>query len=117
MSKITVKVQVAGTHCWPDAPLHREYLRARHRHLFVIRASLHVTHDDREVEFHDLQADVQHALHTAFRHDDAGVGFGTASCEQIATLVGEWLVATHKRPVTVSVFEDDECGAEVTVNE
>jgi hypothetical protein len=52
---IHVRFTEHGVHCWPQAPERRAYLRSLHRHLFFVEVSTAVEHDDREIEFHDLQ--------------------------------------------------------------
>ena len=52
---IFVRFEQVGFHCWPDAPSHRAYLRASHRHLFGIEVTTRVDHDERDIEFHDLR--------------------------------------------------------------
>jgi hypothetical protein len=111
MTSIFVRTVAEGFHCWPDAPEHRAYLRAHHRHLFHIEARCEVAHDDREVEFHDVRDFIQAVWgHTGF------VDWGTNSCEQIARTIGNGLHIRWPRPWTVSVSEDNEAGAIVLVD-
>lgn len=111
-ARIWVRVEAHGFHCWPEAPERRGYLRAPHRHLFVLTASCDVAHDDREVEFHDLQDAARDALQRL--GSDHGA-FGRASCEDIARAVGSALAGQFRRPFMVEVSEDGECGAVVEV--
>lgn len=107
--KTTVMVthRQVGFHCWPDAPIERAYLRQVHRHLFLIIASVHVHHDNRDVEFHDLQDMVRD--HYQEVHD-----FKSQSCETIARRLGDSLRVKHNLPVAwVEVWEDAEVGARV----
>jgi hypothetical protein len=102
-----------GWHCWPDAPEKRAYLREKHRHLFHIEASCEVTHDDREVEFHDLRDEVE--IHFGLLAG-AERDFGAQSCEQIALRLAEHLCERFRgREFFVSVSEDGEAGARVWV--
>lgn len=105
---IFVRTRREGQHRWPQAPEHREYLRSAHRHLFHIEVSTWVTHDDREIEFHDL-LDQVNAYWTELPMKD-GLPM---SCEMMARMLGELLVAKYKRSFQVSVSEDGECGASV----
>jgi hypothetical protein len=101
---VTVRYQVEGFHCWPDAPEHLAYLRARHRHLFHVEAKVEVFADDREIEFHDL-------LRFCKAHF-AGGELGSWSCERMASHLADNITARFPgRAVTVSVFEDGEVGA------
>lgn len=106
---IFVKFTEEGFHCWPQAPDHRAYLRAEHRHVFHVTVELRVYHDEREIEFHDLMAEAR-ALFKAL-HD--GTGCHSGSCEAMARVVANQLAATHDRMVLVTVSEDGECGARV----
>lgn len=104
---VTVRWTFEGWHYWPDAPSKRDYLGVRHRHLFHGEASIAVAHDDREVEFHDL-LDVCRAA-TDRRE------YGPMSCELIADLVARAMRAEWPdRQMRVAMFEDGECGAEVS---
>ena len=51
---IRVRFSEPGFHCWPQAPERRAYLRNPHRHLFYVTVACIVSHDEREIEFHDL---------------------------------------------------------------
>lgn len=105
---IWVTHQAHGLHRWPDAPAHRSYLGDPHRHLFKVRVSMEVDHDDREVEFHDLQE----AVALAF----PGGNMGAISCEMMARHIGRAISSQFRRPCTVEVSEDGEVGAVVEVS-
>jgi len=104
---IFVKFSVAGFHYWKDAPEHRKYLSNNHRHLFVIDIRTHVTHDDREIEFHDL---LDYA-----KSEFKGGEMGGMSCEMMATDLGVKLANRFKRTFLVEVSEDGECGASIII--
>ena len=115
MRSIIAKTSYEGTHCWPEAPEEVAYLRNIHRHIFVVRATIEVFHDDREIEF----IMVKHKIDTYLRQhfDECGVWqMGRTSCEQVAedilTLLNGFQRQT--RNISVSVFEDDENGCVVT---
>ena len=109
---ITVRFAVPGFHCWPEAPPHRIYLAAKHRHLFRVSVSMPVRHDDREVEFHDLRDEAE-ALLQGIAED--GSDFGRQSCEDIARRLATVLGDAYDRPVTVTVSEDGEFDATVSL--
>lgn len=69
-------------------------------------------HDDREIEFHDLQHQVRMIWMTEIAPVQEA---GEQSCETMARRLGEYLVRAFSRPFTVIVSEDNECGAEVRV--
>lgn len=104
---IVVRLTFEGFHRWPGAPDHRAYLRDSHRHLFHVEARVEVHHDDRELEFHDVQGFLREVL----PHGD----LGARSCEMLAReLVNAITRRYGERRVRVGVFEDGEVGAEVT---
>lgn len=112
MTEIWVRFTVPGFHLWPAAPAPRNYLGHRHRHLFGFEVGLGVEQDDREIEFHDLL--------DAAREDVArlwpGGEFGPRSCEAIARGLAEQIRQRWPGRLTaVSVSEDGECGARVTL--
>lgn len=120
LTSIVVRHRVAGFHRWPQASGKREYLAERHRHLFHVEVEVEVGHDNREVEFHDL---LDH-VHQFFI--DNGPEWGIASCETIAFQLASRIRANismrpegmvdalpWNRTMTVSIFEDGECGARV----
>lgn len=105
MTQIFVRFQVEGWHKWPDATQGRAYLSSKHRHLFHIKASCAVTHDNREIEFHDLMD---------FCKAEFGQGdFGAMSCETLAKRLATACCEQFHRRFTVTVSEDGECGATV----
>jgi hypothetical protein len=111
---ITVAWDFDGYHRWPAAEGVRSYLADRHRHRFHCTVTIPVTHDDRQVEFHDL-LDYCRSL----TPDGAGpVELNDASCERVA----EHLATTVARrfevsPVTAAVSEDGYVTGTVTVEQ
>lgn len=108
---ITTRFAVPGLHRWPDAPDRRSYLRHPHRHLFRVEVTCRVSHDEREVEFHDLAE----AAEVIFRneavpwHPDASLlNFGARSCESMARTLGHTLQAAGYPILSVTVSEDGE---------
>jgi hypothetical protein len=101
---ISVRYSFVGYHNWPDAPDHRRYLRDRHRHKFEVEARIEITHDDREIEFHDFL--------DYCKANTPGGDMNNRSCEMIAKdLIRNIQERYHGRKVSVSVFEDGEVGA------
>lgn len=107
---IFVKTNFVALHRWATAKGRRAYLAHPHRHIFHIRVTMPVSHDHREVEFHDLLDEVNDRLDRMAPNRD----FGGASCETIARNLMHYFVAKYFRRVTVDVSEDDECGATVS---
>lgn len=107
---VTVRFEIVGFHHWSGAPPARDYLASNHRHKFYIEVSVEVTHDDREIELHDLLIFCKRN----FTSTAAGENFSDQSCEMIAKhLLNSVTREYGSRRVTVSVFEDGEVGAEV----
>ena len=108
MTRVWVTHTFAAAHHWPDAPAHRRYLASTHRHLFHVDAEVTVRHDDREVEFHDLQDVV------AARCAALGTDLGAMSCEMVAAeVLAEVRRVYPGRSYKATVSEDGECGATV----
>ena len=100
-----------GLHCWPGAHEARSYLRAPHRHRFVVSARVFVTHADRDVEWHDLRAMLRTSLSVCAKGSTSGglYDFGSQSCEDLAVRVVDQLRLLHNVNVQrVSVSEDGE---------
>ncbi len=109
-AKIFVTFQRVGFHRWQDAVGHRHYLYSRHRHIFHVRIECFVSHDDREIEFHDLIDQAAKIWDQRYPNGEMGI----TSCEQAAAVLGAALMALFDRNFDVSVSEDGECGAMVT---
>lgn len=105
---VWTKVALPGFHRWPEAHEARSYLRDRHRHLFHITAHVAVSHDERDVEFHDLQDVIRGWWGPGARE------LGSSSCETIAKDLWFHLVDLGMRPTAIDVSEDGEAGATVT---
>jgi len=111
-TNIIAKLELDGIHNWPDA--HHiapevGFLSNMHRHKWYITAKKQVHHDDRDVEFIMFKRDIEEYLrsnfysHTARTHE-----FGSTSCEMLAREILEQFDCCY-----VSVFEDNENGAEI----
>lgn len=98
-----------GFHAWENAPDTVAYLRNRHRHIFHVRAEMHVKHDDRDIEFITLKDDVERTIYY-LQDIQREVNTETWSCER-------WAVELMKHceyPLSlVEVSEDSENGAVV----
>lgn len=117
--EVWVRFQQEGWHCWPDAPDNVSYLRDSHRHMFwyEVRVGVGRTEYDRGIEFHTLLK--------FCREQAQGPNLGANSCEMLALAMAEIVQAWCNdvdtqhfpcwRTVTVTVSEDNECGATVTV--
>jgi len=111
-TKIVVRLQIEGLHCWPAAKnVFPEvgFLANPHRHIFFIELKKKVYHDDRDIEFIIFKRDVQDYLYTKYYYPDKRChDFSNMSCEMIAKELLKEFDCEF-----VSVFEDNENGAEV----
>lgn len=74
-------LEAEGFHNYPSAPREVEFLRARHRHTFVVRCAFPVSGLDREKEIFMEQWRVQSWLEQTYGKP---CEFGAMSCEMIA---------------------------------
>lgn len=97
---------VVGFHRYPTAPQFCLYLAARHRHVFVVRCSFEVIHNNRQVEINDRQNEIESYLCSKYGRP---CEFGDMSCEDIAQELIEYFGASK-----VQVLEDGYGGATIT---
>lgn len=105
--------RLVGFHRWPQAPPRRAYLRAKHRHVFIIGVAVE-THADRQVEFHDLQDVAKERLGAPMNGE--AMDFDEMSCEQIGKKLIERLEKEKDyrgMSLGVSVSEDGESGVRI----
>lgn len=101
---IVIKTEFEAIHCWPDCPFDDvDFLRYPHRHVFHVTVKWKVQHDDRDKEFIMMKRQVEQYLKIL------GNNIGSLSCEQLADKI-HWVFPDS---TFVSVFEDNENGAEV----
>jgi 6-pyruvoyl-tetrahydropterin synthase len=115
-SILHVAVTVAGAHKYPEST--RAYLRALHRHDFKISVNIGVTDLNRQYEFYDVQEGLIAALDSLFvKIDKHTYNFGTRSCEHIAHELFPVLSKKYPIVTSVAVFEDENNGATVLLDE
>jgi len=111
-TNVISKLEIEGMHNWPAAGEHFpevNFLASMHIHKWFITAKKAVYHDDRDVEFIMFKRDIEDYLKKEYYHETTRTHeFGAMSCEMLAKEILE-----HFDCVYVSVFEDDENGAEV----
>lgn len=104
-TNVIIKTSFSAIHRWKDCPLESvDYLTNYHRHVFHVTVKIRVHHNDRDVEFIDKKNEINDFLRA---HWD-GKNCGDTSCEQFAQALITQFGAEY-----VSVFEDDENGAEI----
>ena len=111
-TNVIAKLEIEGLHNWPDAQgVFPEvgFLSNMHRHKWFITAKKRVNHDDRDVEFIMFKRDIIQYLESKYYNKDARTHeFGAMSCEMLAKEILKEFDCVY-----VSVFEDDENGAEI----
>lgn len=116
MKKTTLKVkfELEGWHCWPEAPLKREYLRFKHRHKFYFVAELVLWPSQtspRSLEFHDVLDHCKTAM-----SDFMANCYDRISCEELASELCRVVVDTYSlASCAAECWEDNECGARVEI--
>lgn len=93
-------------HMWLQAPLHVDYLKHLHRHVFHVKATVKVAHDNRDVEFITLKREVDEYISKTQKQWG-----NTWSCEMAALMIGRELANLKYHVVSVEVSEDGENGA------
>ena len=101
-SFIYAKSQFEAFHRWKDAPEDVEFLRSFHRHIFHVKVTFEVQHNNRNIEFFQFKRKLDF-----FLGGYTGRSF-EFSCEQLAEQV-----LVHFRAHSVEVSEDGENGAVV----
>lgn len=105
---IIIQTQFEAVHCWPECPFDDvAFLKNKHRHIFHVTMKIKVNHNDRDVEFIQAKRELTSWLRTFWEGRD----LEKMSCEDMAeTLINEF----DDWPIfSVSVFEDNENGAEI----
>ena len=111
-TNVIAKLEIEGLHNWPAADQvfpEVGFLSYMHRHKWFITAKKQVFHDDRDVEFIMFKRDIIEWLkHQYYNEKSRTHEFGATSCEMLAKEIMEEFDCVY-----VSVFEDNENGAEV----
>ena len=112
ITNVIVKLEIEGLHSWPDAKKvvpEVGFLSDPHRHIFHITAKKRVYHDDRDIEFIMFKRDVhEYMMDKYYQAEYRCCWFGAKSCEMLAKELLEHFGCEY-----VSVFEDNENGAEI----
>lgn len=103
---IIVRTSFRAFHRWKDAPEEVSYLRDYHRHQFMVVCSLVVSHNQRDIEFHLLQKDIDKFLCS---WEGKKLEY---SCETMAEMITEYLfsISAALTNCRVEVWEDNEVG-------
>lgn len=103
-SEVLTHNEVVGFHRWSNAPDEVSFLRNTHRHIFVIRCSFGVTHQDRQIEIYMRERQIKKWLADTYGEE---MQLGEMSCEMLAQAI----VNNFKDAVYVEVLEDGKGGA------
>lgn len=115
---VFVRTSFVAWHYWPEAAgvkiepgsVDISYLARVHRHRFGVEVSVSTSHNDREVEFHQLLHDTVSPIINRWNGSD----LGRMSCEDMASHLLSVVAGTYPdRAYLVEVSEDGECGARV----
>jgi hypothetical protein len=109
-TEIIVKTQFEAIHHWPEAPDDVDFLRNPHRHIFFVEVIFSVSHGDRELEFFQIKRFIDKYLEAP-----ASLFPVRSSCEYIAKELLNYLLHNKYSVVSVSIFEDNENGAKVSI--
>lgn len=106
---IVVRTEFEALHNYPDAPDEVSFLRHMHRHKFYVTVEIEVNHNDRDLEFFIVKKQLDKFINTLIITGD--------SCEGMADSILDMLTNEYglNRFMEVSVFEDNENGAKISV--
>lgn len=111
---IIVTNNFRGYHKYDKAPKNVSFLCNMHRHNFNVRTTIEVTHNDRDIEFFELQHYIETFVNMRYfdRYGDYIEGIYINSCEMLAESILEHLHEIYpNRQLRVEVWEDNENGA------
>lgn len=107
--RIKVKASISMLHMWSNAPEGpQEFLKNSHRHVFKVRVILDVNHEDRDIEFFELQNNIKTWL-SNFKSARDNTDF---SCEVLAMHVRDRVIERYgDGNMEIEVSEDGENAA------
>lgn len=107
---IWVTDRFEGFHAYKDAPDEVAFLKNLHRHVFHVKMTIQVKHDDRELEFFMVKQHYEREIKPFIQ-----LAKDLGSCEMIAQRILDGLANTYgdDRFYSVEVSEDGENGATV----
>ena len=112
--KVVIRTDFVALHSWSDCEIEAvKFLRCPHRHKFFVELKFDVTDNNRELEFFVLQYKIKEILNKHFNDRD----LENMSCEMMCEKLIELVKAEVDDSLSfVSVFEDNENGAEITID-
>lgn len=111
--QIYIQTQFTGYHRWNDAPECVAFLRNTHRHIFHVKVTVPVKHNDRAIEFFMMKHFVDTIINGLINNNppDGNMGSCEMMAEKIASAVHKHYNLEWNDIVTVEVNEDNENGA------
>lgn len=115
-TSICVQTQFEGMHFWPDAPEEVVFLKNKHRHIFHVKVTIPVSHDDRQLEFFMVKDKIGDFIADSFYLNPSEclhiANLENMSCEMMATEILLFLKRVYDiEGIKVEVAEDNENSA------
>lgn len=111
---IVVTNAFRGYHKYEGAPKKVGFLSNVHRHVFNVKTTIEVFHNDRDIEFFQLQHLIDSFVKMQYYREWEQYieGVYLESCESLAEAIVKYLQEVYpKRHIRVEVWEDNENGA------
>lgn len=112
---IAVKTTFEGIHEWSECSLSEvQFLKNAHRHIFYVEVILPVTHDDRQLEFFIVKAQLQDIINKFPKNGYTHIyHLGQKSCEMIADIFIDELRIVYPmiKSIQCKISEDKENAA------
>ena len=111
---IYIQTQFTGYHRWDDAPECVAFLRNLHRHIFHVKVTVPVRHNNRAIEFFMMKQLVNDFISREIVFQmplDGNMDSCEMMAEKIATYIHQYYKFKWNEIVTVEVSEDNENGA------
>ncbi len=107
MINLIIRTRIEGFHSYEEAPFEVNFLSNPHRHLFYVTLKIEVFTAERQFEFFLLQRELDTVCVSVFKEN--------CSCEEYAINILNYFKQKYgySRSYSVSVYEDNENGAEV----
>lgn len=111
--QIYIQTQFTGYHRWDEAPECVAFLRNAHRHIFHVKVTVPVKHNNRAIEFFMMKQVVDNFISNVINNPppDGNLGSCESMAERIAKYVHKYYKCEWNETVTVEVNEDNENGA------
>lgn len=112
--RVIVTNNFKGYHKYDGAPKNVSFLSNMHRHIFNVKTTIDVFHNERDIEFFQLQHAIDKFVKLCYNKswEQYIEGIYIESCEALAEAILKHLHENYpNRSVRVEVWEDNENGA------